>query len=95
MSKDEWVYLRDLSGRCAGMIRPYAPTAADIAIASGFAEVPTTELPEEFPGRKELVAAGFEAVEDVPDTLEALTALPGIGKKTAKGVLEAVADLSE
>ncbi len=88
-SRDDWVDLRDLSGRYAGMIRPYDPTAAEIAIASGFAEVPVTELPEEFPGRKDLVAAGIENVENVPETLQELTALPGVGKKTANAILDA------
>lgn len=49
-----------------------------------------TPLPEDFPGRKALAAAGIQALEDVPRKLTTLTAIAGIGEKTAVAVLEAL-----
>ena len=83
----ETVTLRDLMGPYAGQLREYVPHAAQNAIQQGWAEYPSTEIPPEFPARDELVAAGFQTLEAVPTTVEELTALPGVGKKTAQKIL--------
>jgi len=46
-----------------------------------------TPLPEEFPGRSELLAAGIDALEDVPRKGEALKKISGIGPVTANQIL--------
>lgn len=46
-----------------------------------------TPLPEDFPGRDALLAAGIDALEDVPRTGSGLTAVSGIGKVTANQIL--------
>ncbi len=46
-----------------------------------------TPLPEEFPGRDALLAAGIDALEDVPRKGQDLTAVSGIGKVTANQIL--------
>ena len=82
--------LRDLIGPYRGQIRTYLRHAGENALVSGFAEVPVSEVPPEFPAREELSEAGFDALEEVPRTVEELTAIPGIGKKTAGKILEAL-----
>lgn len=50
-----------------------------------------TDLPEDFPGRKELIAGGLVELETVKTkTRDELIALKGIGEKTADEILEAV-----
>ncbi len=52
---------------------------------------PCTPLPEDFPGREALVAAGRECLEDVRGaTLKELVDIKGIGKKTAEKILAAL-----
>jgi hypothetical protein len=46
-----------------------------------------TPLPDDFPGRDALLAAGIDALEDVPRTGKDLTAVSGIGKVTANQIL--------
>ena len=46
-----------------------------------------TPLPEDFPGRDALLAEGIDALEDVPRTGAALTAVNGVGKVTANQIL--------
>lgn len=82
--------LRDLIGPYRGQIRTYLRHAGKNALVSGFAELPVTEVPPEFPARDELAAAGFETLEAMPQTVEELTAVPGIGKKTAGKILNAL-----
>lgn len=53
---------------------------------------PTLPLPEDFPGRKELAAAGISHVENVPRDEDGLTAVRGIGPATAAEILEALAE---
>lgn len=54
--------------------------------------VPTgaTPLPEDFPAREALVAAGFHTVESVPNDFDVLFALDGIGKATANAIVKAL-----
>ena len=82
--------LRDLVGPYSGQIRTYLRHAGENALVSGFAEVPVSEVPDDFPAREELAAAGYETLESVPRAVDELTALPGIGKKTAGKILEAL-----
>lgn len=84
------IKLRDKIGPYKGQIRTYLQSAAENAIASGFAEVPTQELPPELPARSELVAAGIEALEDIPRTLRDLMTIPNIGKTKARKLLDAL-----
>lgn len=49
--------------------------------------VEAMSLPEDFPGRDALRAAGYATLEDVPRTGEKLTAVSGIGKVTANQIL--------
>jgi len=54
-------------------------------------EAPCTPLPEDFPGRDALVAAGRGCLEDLKGaSLEELTQIKGIGKKTAEKILAAL-----
>lgn len=46
-----------------------------------------TPLPENFPGRDALLAAGIDALEDVPRKGKELTAVSGIGPVTANQIL--------
>jgi hypothetical protein len=46
-----------------------------------------TALPDDFPGRDALAAAGYANLEDVPRTGSKLTAVSGIGKVTANQIL--------
>lgn len=48
---------------------------------------PATPLPEDFPGRDALLAAGIDVLEDVPRSGNGLTAVSGIGKVTANQIL--------
>ena len=80
--------LRDLIGPYRGQIRTYLRHAGENALVSGFAELPVSPVPPEFPARDELADAGFDTLEAVPQTVEELTAVPGIGKKTAAKILE-------
>jgi hypothetical protein len=48
-----------------------------------------SDLPEDFPGRKELIAAGVAMWADVADLdRDGLIALKGIGEKTADAILK-------
>lgn len=96
---NQTMYLRDLVGPYKGQVRPYLRHAGENAIASGFAELPdqtpdpevrATPLPVSFPGRAELVDAGFETLEAVPTHPDDLKAIPGVGKRTAEKILEAL-----
>jgi hypothetical protein len=49
--------------------------------------VESTPLPDSFPGRAALLAAGFDSLESVPKTGAALTAVSGIGTTTANQIL--------
>lgn len=44
-------------------------------------------IPAGFPGKKELEAAGFEALDEVPRTAKSLKKIPGIGDVTATQIL--------
>lgn len=46
-----------------------------------------TPLPEDFPGKDALLAAGIDVLEDVPRSGNGLTAVSGIGKVTANQIL--------
>lgn len=53
------------------------------------APVVESDLPEDFPGRKELIVAGYATWASVTDLDRAgLIALKGIGEKTADAILE-------
>ena len=88
----------DIHGPYAGMERPYKRHAAEAAVANGFARWPDDEeetevtagLPADFPGRSELIAAGKDTLEAVPTVAADLTDIPGIGKKTAQKILQAL-----
>ena len=47
-------------------------------------------IPENFPGKDELAKAGIENISAVPRSKEELTALEGIGAKTADAILKAL-----
>lgn len=70
--------------------RYYAPAAPVNAPAMPGAAPAGTPLPEDFPGREALVTAGYTTVESVPNDFDALFALDGIGKATAKSIVEAL-----
>ena len=53
-------------------------------------ERPATPIPDGFPGKAELEAAGITVLETVPADGDALVALPGIGKVTAGRILVAL-----
>jgi ERCC4-type nuclease len=58
--------------------------------------MPKTELPENFPGKKQLEAVGIESLEQVRDMSEEdLIALDGIGPKTAAEIRAQVDGPSE
>lgn len=69
---------------------------AAVALQMGQAVVPpsTSEgkpsLPEGFPGRAELEAAGISALADVPRTAKRLKEIHGIGPATATEILKAI-----
>lgn len=46
-----------------------------------------TPLPDDFPGKEALLAAGIDALEDVPRKGKDLTAVSGIGPVTANQIL--------
>ena len=89
---NDTVEVIDIHGPFAGQRRTYLRHAAEAAVTNGFAKWPSddTEIPEDFPGRAELSAAGFEVLEKIPTDVRDLTDLPGIGKKTAARILEAI-----
>lgn len=70
-----------------------AQRAMEIAIAPGDLvdlrePAPTgTPLPEDFPGRAALAAAGIDSLEAVPRDGDDLVAIAGIGKVTAGQIL--------
>lgn len=86
----------DIHGPFAGRSRPYKRHAAEAAVANGFARWPDDEpdepagLPEDFPGRSELMASGKDTLDKVPTVMADLTDIPGIGKKTAGKILQAL-----
>lgn len=111
--------LRDITGPYIGQVRTYLKHAGENALASGFAELPEKNAPQEvaiappvveavapselvediyprqalngdFPGLVDLQAAGIYALGDVPTDVSALTAIPGIGRATAKRILGAL-----
>lgn len=47
---------------------------------------PSTVLPDDFPGRAHLRAAGLMTVEAVQARKDSLTAIPGIGPATAEAI---------
>jgi len=51
------------------------------------AEPEATPLPDDFPGKAALEAAGIVTLEDVPRSGKALTAVSGIGSVTANQIL--------
>lgn len=81
-------------GPFAGQEVEYLRHAADAAVNNGFAEWPDQkkEVPEDFPGHSELAASGFRTMESIPRDLRDLMSLPGIGKKGAEKILEALAE---
>lgn len=46
-------------------------------------------LPDDFPGKVALESVGIIYVDDVPNDLDSLTTIPGIGKATADKILSA------
>lgn len=54
--------------------------------------VTPTPLPEDFPSRAELVAAGLTTIEEVK-TAKDLAGLPGIGKANATKILKTLVGL--
>jgi hypothetical protein len=52
----------------------------------------SSDLPEDFPGRKVLIENGIETIEEVKKiaTVDQLTGIKGIGKKTAEQIVELV-----
>ena len=50
----------------------------------------STPLPEDFPAREALTAAGFLTVESVPNDFDVLFAIDGIGKATANAIVKAL-----
>jgi len=91
----ERVTLIDKIGPFKGQERTYARHAAEHALDMGFAEFPPKEIPAEFPGRDALLAFGIASLDDVPSELDVLVAIPKIGKKTAKEIVAALADIAE
>lgn len=83
-----------IHGPYAGQEVEYLRHAAEAAIANGFAEWPDQkeEIPEGFPGYSELAASGFRTMESIPRDLRDLMSLPGIGKKGAQNILEALVE---
>ena len=57
---------------------------------SGRVSLREPAIPAGFPGRKDLLAAGFNDLADLPRTVEELAAIQGIGDKTAGRILEAL-----
>ena len=53
-------------------------------------EAQTNTLPDDLPSRDELFAAGFETLDDVPQAIEALVEIKGIGAKGAAKIIEAI-----
>lgn len=53
-------------------------------------ERPQTPIPDSFPGKAELEAAGITVLEDVPADGDALVAISGIGPVTAGRILVAL-----
>lgn len=47
---------------------------------------PVTVLPDDFPGRSHLLAAGLNTVEAVQGRMDSLEAIPGIGPVTAEAI---------
>lgn len=45
---------------------------------------------DSFPGASHLRAAGYDLMTEIPRDEKSLTAIPGIGKATAKAILEAL-----
>lgn len=73
------------------------PEEAKDLVDRGFAEwagesASGPEIPSGFPHRDILADAGITSIEDVPDTEEGLTDIPGIGKGRAKDILAAMGD---
>lgn len=71
---------------------PAAPPPAAPADDAGHVELREpqsllTPLPEDFPGRVALNEVGIVYLETVPTNGAALTAVPGIGPKTANAIL--------
>ncbi len=96
---EQRIMLVDIHGPFAGQERPYRnKQVAENAIATGYARLPGdvppevagTSLPENFPVRDELLAAGIETLEDVPRSVSELKALPGVGKVAAARILAAL-----
>jgi hypothetical protein len=56
-------------------------------------EVPGAPLPDDFPRRADLIAAGYAAVEDLQDVTEDELALRGLSRRAARAVLSALAAL--
>ncbi len=92
MDPNDKVELIDIHGPFANQRRTYSRSVAEAAVANGFARWPTddTEIPEDFPARAELVAAGVESLEKIPTDIRGLTDFPGIGKPTAAKILAAL-----
>lgn len=69
---------------------PAAPTSpVSEPVVPAFLAPVESDLPEDFPGRDSLIAAGFATWASVTDLDRAgLIALKGIGEKTADAILE-------
>lgn len=70
-------------------------TAPDTAkVSKEKVETQGTELPEQFPGRDELVGAGVLTIEAVVEKLESIEDIDGIGPATAKDIAAALDELT-
>jgi hypothetical protein len=71
------------------------PDEVQVSLTRRGLEPPTpaateTPLPDDFPGRDALLAAGYKTVESVPRDRQTLIDLDGIGEKTADKILAAL-----
>lgn len=84
--------LERLEDRLTAPAAPPPPAPAPAPAGAGQVELREpqallTPLPEDFPGRAALNEAGTVYLETVPTDGAALTAVPGIGPKTANAIL--------